>query len=564
MNREDTINLLVKKTILIVEDDEINRTILSAILEDDYNILTATNGQEALDVLNNEINKISLILLDLIMPVMDGYTFLKIKRDNEIIKDIPLIVLTSEKSAEVECLNLGAMEFITKPFEEIDVIKVRVRHLIELYEKTVIIKQSSDDGLTNLYNKEFFMTYAKQLLTYNNEMDLIGINLLNFSILTEIIGKTMSEDLLKSVAEELKAIARQYNGIAGRAYDDDFYLLITPQNNYDFINDRINNVIQSKFTTLHTRSRLGIYPRVTLENEINISCDRVIQCAHMIHSQEQTDIKFFDENFNKMTLYHQRLITDFDKAIAEDQFVIYFQPKFDIKGEKPVVGGAEALVRWIHPELGFISPGDFIPLFEDNGLISKLDLYVFERVCRHIVDFRKVMKKVPTISVNLSRVDFYIENLSTVICDLIKKYNLQPNCINIEVTESAYVSETNHLVEKVKELQDLGFKFEIDDFGSGYSSVYTVVSMPFDVLKLDMVFMRNFNQNDKVKTVVARMIDMVKSLNGKVVAEGVETSEQYNYLKDNNCDYIQGYYLSKPIPADAFLKLIVSEEKNDN
>ena len=250
------------------------------------------------------------------------------------------------------------------------------------------------------------------------------------------------------------------------------------------------------------------------------------------------------------------MINDFNKAISERQFVVYYQPKYNITKDEPYLSSAEALIRWIHPELGFISPGEFIPLFEERGLITTLDQYVWKEVANQIKTWENKYHKIIPVSVNVSRVDTANVYLADVMLQIVNEAGIKPENLLLEITESAYIANNNKLIEIVNEFRSYGFKIEIDDFGSGYSSLNLLTTLPFDILKLDMSFIKNMENNDKALMMVKITKDISTLLETPIIAEGVETEHQYQILKELKFDVIQGYYFSKPLPLDEFEKLI--------
>ena len=561
MDFDTRLHLNSKKNVVVIEDEEINRELLSAILENDYNVIPFGNGKEALDFLSSTEEEISIIMCDLLMPIMDGYTFLKLKSDDVKLKDIPVIVITSEKESEVECLKLGAIDFISKPFEAFEVILARVERLIELYEKNIIIKRTREDELTGLLNFEYFTTYAEQLLKNNASFDIMALRIGNYDIVLDMLGRTHRDELLKKVGELLREYALENKGFASRDHDDAFFLMIPPTANHLEIMNGFNQILKENYPNLYLVLNAGIYPNLNkkVKLELSLILDRLMQCCKMIVNDNDRIINYYNEEYFTKNIHKQELIASFEEGIKNQEFAIYFQPKYNIKGNQPVLAGAEALVRWKSNKLGFVSPGEFIPLFEDNGLIRDLDEYVFNRVCEIKKELIKEGYKVPPISVNLSRIDFYDQGLIERILNLVNFYHLNPQDINIEVTESAYIKDTQQLIDTIEKIRNKGFKIEIDDFGSGYSALNMIAEVSFDVLKLDMLFMKNFDTNEKVRRIIASTLYLASSIGAKVVAEGVETKEQFDYLKENGADMIQGYYLSRPLPLEDFSKLLDRE-----
>ncbi|MBR1905546.1 MAG: EAL domain-containing protein [Clostridiales bacterium] len=239
---------------------------------------------------------------------------------------------------------------------------------------------------------------------------------------------------------------------------------------------------------------------------------------------------------------------------------MYFQPKYDIRGDKPVLSSAEALVRWSHPTLGMISPGKFIPLFEEDGLIAQLDEFVWRRSAETISDWKKRLGISVPVSVNLSRAEMYDPGLIDTMEKITGDNGITTKDMYLEITESAYVSDSDQIVERVKALREHGFFIEMDDFGSGYSSLNMISELPVDALKLDMMFIRSAFDKHNDTRMISIVIDIADYLGVPVIAEGVETEEQYLALKKLGCTIIQGYYFSKPVPAGEFEKFLLEKK----
>ena len=260
----------------------------------------------------------------------------------------------------------------------------------------------------------------------------------------------------------------------------------------------------------------------------------------------------YNDEDQKKQLFKEKLNHDFKRAIANKEFKVYYQPKITIKDGNYKLSSAEALVRWIHPELGFISPGMFIPLFEENGNIKILDQYVWNEAARQIKEWYDKFNILLPVSVNVSRIDMFDNKIVDVISSIVRNNKISPNELLLEITESAYNNETDQIIDIINQLRDLGFKIEIDDFGSGYSSLNTLATLSFDYLKLDMKFVQDMFKNDKTLKMVGIVSDIAKYLNVRLIAEGVETKDQLDKLKEFDYNVIQGYYFSKPVTNSDF------------
>ena len=552
----------VKRKVLIVEDELINQQILSFILEKEYEVMLAGNGQIALDILANHHKEISLILLDLVMPVMDGYEVLKHLQEDPLLKRIPVIVLTSDKSAEVESLKLGAQDFIVKPYDMPEVIIARIKRSIMLAEETNLIINTQKDNLTDLFTKKYFYEYIHEFDVLNPEesMDAISINIKRFHIFNEMYGHDLGDKLLVSIAKALKQLTVSNDGIVARVGNDTFFLYISSQDNYKFLlEDVLMPAVKKVGEDIAAEFRIGINKRANKEDSIERRFDHATRASMEDKRSFENTIIYYDEQMHNKEIYYDKLLRHFDKAIKDKEFKLYLQPKFDITGDKPVLVSAEALVRWFHPDYGMVSPGVFVPLFEENGLIRRLDYFIWNEAGKAIKDWQVEYGKSIPISINVSRVDLLDEELLHNIMGMITGQGISIEDIYLEITESAYSDEPEIIVKRVTELSEKGFTIEMDDFGSGYSSLGMVTSLPVSVLKIDMSFVRQMLTSIKDKKMVEIIIEIANFLKLKTVAEGVESQEQLNALKEMGCDIIQGYYFSKPIPVEEFTDKYIKE-----
>ncbi len=555
--------LKVNRKILIVEDEPINRKILENIIRDNYEGIFASDGIEAVELIREQSDALSLVLLDLMMPELDGYEVLKFMTEDKVLKQIPVIVCTSEKEAEVKCFQLGAADFITKPYDHPAVIKARIDRAIEFREGRGLIHATQNDGLTGLLTHDFFMEYSHfRDLHYNDmDMDAMVININRFHLINELQGRHCGDDVLIKIAESLKSIAKEKGGIAGRGGADEFMLYIPGGSDPDELIKEIGNGLEDILDNSRVYVRMGVYRHVNRELSVEHRFDRARVACNSIRGSYHSQIAIYDEDMNEKETLNERLINDMEAGIKEHQFKIYYQPKYAIQGERDSLYSAEALVRWEHPELGLLRPDGFIPLFEENGLIHKLDHYVWDEVSKQIGEWMvKYDLKIP-VSVNVSRVDIGAPDLEEEIFTVVQNNWISPGMLNLEITESAYTENSDEIIKVVTGLRDRGFAIEMDDFGTGYSSLNMITSLPIDILKLDMQFVKNIAEGNKEMKMVELMLDIAKSLKVKVVAEGVETREQYDLLKNVGCDVIQGFYFSMPCVPSEFEKLIEKENR---
>ncbi len=553
-------NIYRKRKVLIVDDESINREILGNMLNSEYEVVYAENGKQALEKLSED-KDFSLMLLDLRMPVMGGLQVLsKCRSDSELSK-LPIIVLTQEKDAEVESIRAGADDFIKKPYDMPEVILARCERIIELYEKSTLIDLTQVDPLTGLYASEFFFEYIRQYEQYNDkEMDAVVLDIEHFHLINEIHGRDEGDRILKKVAEILEQKSKESFGIACRSSADTFYIYISGMEDYGMLADSIIKAMgELSLSPAKIRLRIGVNKKADRSVSPEQRFDYAKLACDGLRRDYTRQVAFYDKDLHDRQIYETQLIHDMDGSIKSRDFEVYFQPKYGIQGEKPQLTSAEALIRWRHPKLGMISPGDFIPLFEGNGLVQKLDRFVWEEAARYVGMWKKKFGFSVPVSVNVSRIDIYDPDLEDTLAKLLEKNDLKSSELYLEITESAYSDNAVRLIEVVKSLRNKGFRIEMDDFGSGYSSLNMLTAIPIDVLKMDMKFVQNMLKDEKSLKLCELVLDISRFLDVPVVAEGVEDEAQYEKLKEMGCQIIQGYYFSKPLPADEFEDLIRKE-----
>ncbi len=555
--------MVPRKHILVVEDNELNRAMLCEILTEQYSVLEAGNGQEALNILSQSGDSVSLILLDVMMPVMDGYAFLDQLRGKPELSLIPVIVMTqgSSEEDEVAALAHGATDFVPKPYRP-QVILHRVASLIKLRETAAMVNMFQYDRLTGMYSKEFFYQKARERLDSNPNCDytIICTNIENFKLYNDAFGREAGDRLLREGAGLLRELAGD-TGICGR-YSADRYLLLVEQEKEKRLRQGYSRFAEYRSdTSMGTVSiRWGIYEITDRSVSVEQMCDRALLALDGARGQYGGRPYAVYDDALRGKLLREKAITDvMEEALAQEQFAVYLQPKYSLKDN--CMAGAEALVRWIHPEWGFMSPGEFIPLFEKNGFIYQLDQYVWEHVCALLHQWKEAGLALLPVSVNVSRSDVCHTHLVDVLRGLIEKYDVDPKYLHLEITESAYAENPGQIVSTVSQLRSLGFPIEMDDFGSGYSSLNMLSQMKLDILKLDMAFVRNEIAKPADQSILGDVIAMAHRMRLGVVAEGVETREQVNRLMSVGCDYVQGYYFAKPMQVKEFEPLWASQSR---
>lgn len=548
-----------KNHILIVDDSKFNRLTFSNILKDSFEILEAENGREALDILARRGGDVALIILDLVMPEMDGYEFLNIYQRTEAYRYIPVIVATANDSAENEskCLELGAWDFIPKTFHP-DIIRFRVLNAIDKSK----VRFLEYDSLTGIYSQQKFYQMTREMLDTPSESEFafIHFDIDRFKMINALYGAREGDRLICYVAYAIKMTMEEYGRATyGRIGGDVFGICMAYEKMEDIyvVLEQIKERVRRHTVNYYFETCAGIYLISNREMEVSVIYDNASIAAQQCKENYMVHEAVFTNELNEKLQREQHIIDEMDKALEEEQFIVYFQPKYDLEEFSP--GGAEALVRWQKPDGTMVSPGEFIPIFEKNGFITKLDYYVWEKVCQFIRQELDDGRKPAPISVNVSRVNLYNPKFFETLIDLVEKYKIPPKYLHLELTESAFSDSESIIQEAVKYLHRAGFTILMDDFGSGYSSLNVLKDVDLDVLKIDMKFFSKGETQERGAKIIEAVIRMAESLNLTVIAEGVEDEEQVEFLTKLGCDYIQGYYFAKPMPEAQYKKLMHDE-----
>ncbi|MEG0985550.1 MAG: EAL domain-containing protein [Clostridia bacterium] len=553
-----------RKTVLVVDDNQVNRAILSKILSQHYAVLEAENGQVALKQLSAHSDEIAAVMLDLVMPVMDGYGVLEAIGENDRYGNLPVVVMTGSGNHEHEkkALALGAWDFVAKPYDA-DIILFRLKNAIDRSQLTALkeLKYLADyDALTGIYNKKKFFDATRKLLDENSfeRFAFLRFDVDRFQLINSFFGTAEGDKLLIYIAQQMAVDVKKFSKATYGRIESDVVAFCAP---YD--QRQMEEVVrQSKKTLAQFNPNydivpsVGIYviddPTISIEEMYN----RATLAAKTCKGNYVDFYAYYSESMSAVLAAEQEITNEMNFALESGQFDLYLQPKYNIHTNLPC--GAEALVRWMHPEKGMLLPGDFIPIFERNGFITKLDYYVWEQACKCLR--RWVVQGITPypISVNVSRVNLYNPNLAEMLLELVNRYQLKPALLNLELTESAYTDNPTAMKKTMAQLQKYGFTILMDDFGSGYSSLSLLKDILIDVLKIDMRFLSVSEFPGRGENIIASVIRMAKWLGIPVIAEGAETREQVDFLRSVGCDYVQGYYYARPMPAQAYEQLCLS------
>lgn len=416
------------------------------------------------------------------------------------------------------------------------------------------------DTLTDIPNVNRFYIDAGYMITSqpDNQYAIIAFDINKFKMINDLFGMSSGDEVLRHVAAILKERVPE-GSLYCRVHSDVFFICTSYEKRGDLIKliEKIRKGIYKNSFSFDVNTSYGIYLVKDISTPVNLMCDRAALASRTVKDSAMNFCAFYDEEFRNEMMKNTEIEQDMNRALLDKQFVMYLQPKIDLNTGK--ICGAEVLCRWIHPTKGIIQPNDFIPLFERNGFILKLDEYMWEQACITLSKWKSQGREMVPLSVNISR--YHIKNNDLIASwkRLIKKYDISPKDITLEITETFFY-DSEDLYAVLQELQNLGFCLEIDDFGAGYSSLNLIRNIPVNTIKIDKDFLDQKLSTEKGKIVIGHTIALAKDLHLGVIAEGVETKEHVDFLKSSSCDVAQGYYFAKPMPLEAFENLLFSEE----
>lgn len=413
---------------------------------------------------------------------------------------------------------------------------------------------SNHDTLTGIYNKEYFYENAKRFIRNNEQSELYMVctDVKDFKMINDFFGTEVGDVVLKNIAHFIEENVGR-NAVYGRIGNDVFAVLM-PRAYYSetlFANMKQEDYfagmdIEVSFPVVNY---MGVYAVKKRDLPISVMCDRARMAISKIKGGYQKQVAYYDEMIRDTILREKQLIGDLREAIDEGHLQMYLQPQVSADG---TMLGAEALVRWIHPENGMVMPGEFIPVFERNGLISEVDKHIWECACQRLRKWKDEGREDVYISVNISPKDFYFMDIYQIFTDLVRKYEIQPKNIKLEITETAIVIDIKRQMELVGKLQQAGFVVEMDDFGSGHSSLNMLKDIHVDILKIDMAFLAKAQDEERSKKILEMVVLLSKQLSMPVIVEGVETESQVEFLSAIGCDMFQGYYFARPMEIAKF------------
>ena len=411
------------------------------------------------------------------------------------------------------------------------------------------------DKLTGISNRIRFYDQTQVAIQdlYNNYA-IVLLDIERFKNINDIHGIAEGDQVLRFVARVLQETYGNQNNYA-RLHSDMFVFYMSYDKKGEIIKEieKLRKKISNNPFQYDIVTKFGIYLVNDRSIPVNLMCDRAMMAERTVKGNIMKFCAFYDEHYREEMLRAGQIEQDMEKALTEHQYQMYLQPKYRLKDNS--LCGAEVLCRWQHPEKGLIPPNDFIPLFEKNGFILKLDEYMWEEACKNIRRWLDQGRSVVPISVNISRYHIQHNDLEKALMELIHKYDLTPDMLNLEITESLFLDKPEELNRVLDRLQKLGFKLEVDDFGSGFSSLNLIRNISVDTIKIDKEFLDSEIASEKGKIVVNHTIGMAKDLHLQVIAEGVETKAHVDFLKNSNCDIAQGFYFARPMPVPEFERI---------
>ena len=430
---------------------------------------------------------------------------------------------------------------------------------LRLEKRNRLLELAYIDPITGLGNYNAYLERTQEKLEINSKKTIIILDIDKFKTFNKKYGHMKGNALLKQVGEEIKHVIRKTD-IVCRLANDVFGIFLVGEVDVENVTERLNSKI-SRINIgdiwYNLRISMGVYICDKNEKDVQSIIDKAIMAHDSVKGKYHVSYGVFTEEFEQKMIRESEIENMMEEAIKNKEFEVYYQPQISTKTEK--MEGAEALVRWKKDE-NRISPSEFIPIFEKNYFIIKLDEYVYERVCENIQELKKEFKEIPKISVNISKESLIDSKFLEKYEKIMKKYDIMPEEIELEITERTTVNNDIDIQKILNEVKQKGFSIAIDDFGTGYSSLNMLEIMPIDTLKIDKSFIDRIDISEEKTNFIEIIMFITKKLNLKTVAEGVETIEQVNYLKRWNCDLVQGYVYQKPLKFEELKKYIKGDK----
>ena len=570
--------------ILIVDDTKANLVALQVLLKPvEVDIVIAESGEQALMAALKNEEHIALILLDVVMPVMDGFEVARLLHENEQTRSIPIIFITANQDdGQIEEAYLsGAVDYIQKPIRKTALIsKVRVfldlwqlRHGLELEVEQRRVAEhrvehlATHDPLTNLHNRRGLYEELSELIyrsqRYKYSSAVIYVDLDGFKHVNDHFGHEAGDRLLTQVATNFKAIVRQTDSVA-RIGGDEFIVLITDIDGETSLITKIESLLNEASRPLEFKGHkiaIGASIGIALYPEHGDDAETLLhhadQAMYQAKNQGKNTFRFFTEDINEKAHRQRELQDSLRKALPNDEFSVFFQPIVD--GKTGQVVSAEALLRWYSAKLGQVFPDEFIPAAESAGLIPELGCWVLKNALATGAQWNKRFGVELRIAVNASSIQFRNNLLFDAIKEQIDTHDWNPDLLEVEITEGLLLDDSSEVNTYIQAISDCGVRLSVDDFGTGFSALSYLKNYPVSTVKIDRSFIMDLPGDKENEVLVQAIIAMAHGLRLEVIAEGVETAEQWEYLRALECDYVQGYYFGKPMPQADFEDFLIEQ-----
>ncbi len=561
---------LNRKSILLV-GNAADRSVLKNILALNYGLLEAENAEETRTLLHGEGASPCAVIADASGGLASAGEILGAVREDKALAGLPVLVAVSEGDveAQAQALELGADDYITKPYNA-SLVLHRLASAVTRAEALLTVEENKHrmkllrfleiDAKTGIYTKgQFCSVTAEKLLKYPEKRYLIvRWDVDHFKLYNDAYGTVSGDNYLSKIGEMYRTkISALPNVVSYGHWEADHFVMCCEREGFDAeaLFEIIRGYIAENFPDYEFVPRFGLFEIDNPKLDVNLMCDRAYLALKTLKDSFDEYYAYYNGEMLEVLIEEQKLIREMKDAIGNEEFEVYFQPQVNyFTGE---LSGAEALVRWNHPTKGLIQPDKFIPIFERNGAIRQLDEFVLHKICGLMRQWMDEGIKVSPISVNVSRKDIYNPLLCSRIRKIISFYGISPEMLHIEITESAYIEDSEQIIRVVEQFKSDGFTVEMDDFGTGYSSLNFLKDVPVDTVKLDMRFISRGNSS-RGGNILSSVVRMAHSMNMEVIAEGVETRQQADYLKSIGCKLMQGYFFAQPMLSDKFRKMLKS------
>ncbi len=560
-------DLQQQAVILVVDDDPSIRLVIRHSMErSGYQVVEASNGLEAVHAVIKQVP--DLILMDAVMPEMDGFRATKEIKLLEGCADIPILMATSldDDGSIAHAFDVGACDYVTKPFNW-SVLKHRVAcSLYAANAQRKIQHLAYHDSLTGLPNRMLFMDRIDQAISRaqreQEQFALLFIDIDHFKVINDSMGHAAGDQLLNIISQRLCEMLRKSDTVA-RLGGDEFTVIIEGLEDAEHVINVAKNILSSLDVPVNVNAKevhvggsigIAIYPQ---DGENFGSLLKNADTAmYKAKEQGRNTFQFYASEMSHKAIQRLELENQLRTGLKRKEFVVYYQPKINLLTNKCT--GVEALVRWNHPERGFIAPSDFIPLAEELGLITQLDEWVMKTACVQFQKWQAAGFLLENLSVNVSARHFKEGGLTSYCQYLLDETQIKAESLEIELTESALVDNYDTAKQVLNDVHQMGIRIALDDFGTGYASMSYLKKFPFDTVKIDRSFVKDLPDDHEDAAIARAMIQLSQALNLSTVAEGIEKDTQKMYLKDQKCEYGQGYLWSKPVNAEEFERYVLN------